>query len=379
MTLCATRAVAGELFEPSAALTLDLAYDSNVLNYKGPDYVTRITPHVAFRIRGPNERLTIGYDVGFWEYARHEAKNTINHHLAAVFEAELTHRLTMRIADELTKAEDPGFLFRAGVVAPQTGILDNFVDANGTYQIDRRLAGWLGYTYRITTFEQPPPGNPPLHDGQEHDGAGGFLYRATRLDELLFNFRTQYFLVDGDSFAVTESPSLGWHHQFMRALDLRVEAGPLIYTDLALSTGTDVTWRGAGVLRFQHGPWRILASGARDLVSGTGAGSVLWAAYAALGGSYQIDENASVSLGASYFWNGDAPAHRVRFDGVAVDTAINWRVNNWFRVGAYYQFRWQEAREPDGPLPGITRNIVGIRLQGVVGAEAAPMRREVHP
>ncbi len=85
MALCAARAVAAPLYEPSAAVNLDLAYDSNVLNYKGPDYVTRITPHLGFRIRGPNERLTLGYDVGFWEYARHEAKNTINHHLAAVF------------------------------------------------------------------------------------------------------------------------------------------------------------------------------------------------------------------------------------------------------------------------------------------------------
>ena len=69
-------------------------------------------------------------------------------------------------------------------------------------------------------------------------------------------------------------------------------------------------------------------------------------------------------------------------DGITADTFVDWRVVDYFRVGAYYTLRWQQTGPgvvAAGQFPNITRNIVGLRLLAVLGADAKPPRREVHP
>jgi hypothetical protein len=87
--------------------------------------------------------------------------------------------------------------------------------------------------------------------------------------------------------------------------------------------------------------------------------------------------------GAGYFRNGIGPAGAWSYDGVTVDTMLDYSVINNFRVGAYYTTRWQRtgpgavAAGANDQFPATTRNIVGIRLLAVIGADARPPRREV--
>jgi|SRR5579871_3894238 len=375
-----TGARADDVFEPSVALGVDGAYDSNIYNGRGPDFVTRVTPHLGLRVRDERLNLHADYDLGLWDYATKKARDSINHHAALTVEEQATRRLAVRLADEFVRAEDPAFLTRAGVVAPQTTIIDNFLDAAILWRATRRITLSASYGFHHTAFAQPPPPADPLHDGDEHVGTAALDARMTRLDELRLEYRMQYLVVDGGGFAVTEAPALGWRRQLIRRLDFRLVGGPLVYSPVGDGRGeTALTWRGAATLRFMSRRFRFLVSAVRDLISGTGAGSVLWADYATVEARYQPDRAVELRAALSAFANGFAPDGDTRYDGVTADAACDFRILDWLRLGGYYSFRWQETRGAADALPAVTRHIVGARLTLVVGAEAAPPHREVHP
>src|SRR5437016_5223266 len=95
---------AAPLAEPSIAVGLDTAYDSNVFNGRGPDLVTRVSPHAALLVRNERLKLQLAYDLGVWVYATGTAENSINHRGLANLEARLSRRLTVRLADEVIYA-----------------------------------------------------------------------------------------------------------------------------------------------------------------------------------------------------------------------------------------------------------------------------------
>jgi hypothetical protein len=65
---------------------------------------------------------------------------------------------------------------------------------------------------------------------------------------------------------------------------------------------------------------------------------------------------------------------------------LDWHLIVNLRLGAYYNVRWQRSGEgavPPGSsapaaFPNVTRNVVGLRLMAILGADARPPRREVH-
>ena len=133
-----------------------------------------------------------------------------------------------------------------------------------------------------------------------------------------------------------------------------------------------------------HSPpsWRASAGYVHDLIGATGAGTALWADAVYASAGYHWLEKFDAHLGVGYFRNGAAVDQPWAYDGVTVDSFVDYRVVDYFRVGGYYTLRWQEA----GPavvgaaqFPTVTRNIVGVRLLAVLGADARPPRREVHP
>lgn len=378
--LVAASVQASPRIEPSASLSLDTAFDSNVFNGRGADVVTRVTPHGSLLVRTRRYRLLLSYDLGAWLYLHGTAENSLNHHGLVSFDERVTRRLSLHVADEIIYAKDPGFLTRAGVVAPQTAIFDNTVDAQLGYRLTRRMDVGLAYTYRLTRFGTPPAGSPPLYDGDEHDATASWAWQASRTDDLRVAHRFQYFTADNDGLAVSNSPTAAWHHQFLRSLDLRLEAGPIFYNALGTrpvpdTPGSGVTWRGAGVLRYGGKHWFASASALRDLVGGTGAGSVLWADYLYGEAGYRTRRRFEVHAGGGYFANGFAPdAHRL-YDGVFVDMAATVTILPGLQVGGYYSFHWQRALEEGvagAPLPSITRHIGGLRIVGTFGAEAYP-------
>ena len=112
-------------YDLSATVGLDAAYDSNVYNGRGPDEVTRVSPRLALALHDRRNELKLSYDLGYWVYALGKADSSVNHRAQASYDVQATRRLAFRLADEFTRAQDPGFLTRTGVVAPQTGITDN--------------------------------------------------------------------------------------------------------------------------------------------------------------------------------------------------------------------------------------------------------------
>jgi len=177
-------------------------------------------------------------------------------------------------------------------------------------------------------------------------------------------------------------------------LEATADGGPAFYQSLNGSAnivdaaGTPVapasgwTWRGSALLRYNTPSWRASAGYVHDLIGATGAGTALWAdaLYAQAGYHYLEKFDAHVGLG--YFRNGAAVNQPWAYDGITADTFVDWRVVDYFRVGAYYTLRWQEAGPgvvAAGQFPNVTRNIVGLRLLAVLGADARPPRREAHP
>jgi hypothetical protein len=399
----ATNARATPKNEVTLAAGLDSAYDGNVFNGRGPDFVNRISPHFGWRFI--DRRLTIDttYDLGYWTYALGKAENSLNHRATLALEGRPTRRLTVQLADELVRAEDPGFITRIGVVAPQIGIVDNVLDAVLGFAITRRVYGDFGYTFHHASFDsytaaQKAEGLPTLFDGDQHDVLGYLSYRVLHLDDVRFTGRVQVFTAGPQDVssarwatAVTYSPTAGWRHQFVRPLEWTAHVGPVFYQSLPAASnipgapGSGVTWRLGTRLRLYTPTWRASASFTRDLLGATGVGAAIWADYAYLQVGYHYLERLDAHVGVGYFRNGRAVDQPFAYDGVTCDALLDVRVVNNFRVGAYYTLRWQEtgsgAVAPGAPVaqfPNVTRNIVGIRLLAIVGADARPPVREVH-
>src|SRR6266542_5958637 len=101
--------------ELSLAAGLDSAYDGNVYNSRGPDFVNRVTPHFSYRLIAERGKFESSYDLGYWTYAFGKAGNSLNHRADLGGEWNATRHLTFKLADEFSRAEDPGFLSRLGV------------------------------------------------------------------------------------------------------------------------------------------------------------------------------------------------------------------------------------------------------------------------
>lgn len=392
--------------ELSVSASIDSAYDDNVYNSRGSDFVNRITPHASYRLLDPRVKLTTSYDFSYWTYALGKAENSLNHRADVAIEGHPTRRLTLAADDEFSRAEDPGFLSRMGVVAPQIGIFDNVTDALIGVNIVRRVFSSLGYTYHWARFDQYTPQQamtfPPLYDGAEHDVQGLTSFAVARTDDLRFTGRFQLFTAgpqatDANRWDVgaTYSPTLGWRHQFLPELEWTADAGPMFYQALGgaanivdpvsgrqTAPGSGITWRANTMLRWVTPTWRASVGYGHDLLGATGAGTALWAdnVYGQIG--YHWLEKVDAHIGFGYFRNGAAVNQAWAYDGVTGDALVDWRVIDNFRVGAYYTLRWQEVGPgvvAAGQFPSVTRNIVGVRLLAVLGADARPPRREVHP
>ena len=76
---------------------LDSAYDDNVYNSRGPDFVNRMTPHASYRLIDPRVKLEPSYDFGYWTYALGKADNSLNHRADVSVEGHPTRRLTLQV------------------------------------------------------------------------------------------------------------------------------------------------------------------------------------------------------------------------------------------------------------------------------------------
>jgi hypothetical protein len=403
LLLFAGLALASPINEFSVAAGVDSAYDSNVYNGRGPDYVNRISPRAGYRLLDPRVKLETGYELGYWTYAFGKAENSLNHRGLVSLEAHPVRRFAIQIADELDRAEDPGFLLRFGVVAPQIGITDNVGDLLMDYAFTRRLHGAIGYTNHLARFDAYTPAqaatNPPaLFDGMQQDAQVHFSYLVLRTDELRMTGRFQNFSAGPQAISVaqwqlanTYTPELGWRHHFTPDLQWTIDGGPLFFQALSAASNipgatqsSGVTGRGATSLRWATPSWRASVSYTHDLIGATGAGSALWADAVYAQAGYHWLDRLDAHAGGGYFRNGRAVNQEVAYDGFTADAIVDYRVLNYFRIGGYYTLRWQRTGPgsvvpgtPVAQFPTVTRNVVGIRLLAVYGADARPPKREV--
>jgi len=390
--------------ELSVAAGLDSAYDDNVFNGRGPDWVNRVNPWGTYRLIDPRVKLDAGYELGYWTYAFGKADNSINHRANLSVEAHPLRRLTLKVGDEFTRAQDPGFLRRFGVVAPQIGIIDNVAELTVGANLTRRLFGAARYTNHLARFDaysvmQVAAGLPALFDGIEHDAELAFDYRVLRTDDLKVEGRFQHFSAGQQATSATQwdlantySPTVGWRHQFLPELEWTADVGPLFYQELPAAVNvpgapqaSGTTWRLGTHLRWFTPTWRASLAYTHDLVGATGAGSALWADFVYAQVGYHFLERLDLHAGGGYFRNGLAVTQPFAYDGFTADALVDVRVIDNLRLGAYYTLRWQETGPgaiPFGAVaaqfPSVTRNIVGLRLLAVLGADARPPRREVH-
>jgi hypothetical protein len=401
--LASTSASAAPKQELTLAAGVDSAYDGNVYNGRGPDWVNRVDPWLNYRLIGRQAKLDTGYELGYWTYAFGKADNSINHRGHLIAEMQPLRRLTVRVGNEITRAQDPGFLNRFGVVAPQIGIVDNIADLTLGYAFTHRLYGAATYTNHLAIFDPFTPqmvaaGDTPLFDGMEQDANVGFAYRVFRTDDLRMGGRFQNFTAGPQDGSVAEwllantyTPTLGWRHQFVPQLEWVGDAGPIFYQELGGAVNvpgsppSGTGWKVGTSLRWYTPTWRAAVSYTHDLVGATGAGAPLWGDFVYGQVGFHYLELVDVHAGTGYFRNGRAVNQPVAYDGITADIIADWRVINNLRLGGYYTVRWQElgpgAALPGTPVPqfpAVTRNIVGIRLLAVVGADARPPRREVH-
>jgi hypothetical protein len=389
--------------ELTAKAGLDSAYDDNVFNGRGPDFVNRVNPHVSWRLVGRRIHTSASYDLGVWTYALGKADNSINHRAAVSIEGQPARRLILKASDEFVRAEDPGYITRLGVVAPQIGIIDNVAEFNASVNFTRRFYAGLNYLYHHTSFDrytdaQIMAGYPALYDGDEHNIDSAWTVRLGHKDDLRMFGRAQVFTAgpqntDSSRWAVgaAYSPAVGFRHAFLPELELTADAGPLYYQQLAGAVnipgaaGSGTTWRGGTRLRWFTPMWRASISYSHDLLGATGIGNAIWADYVYAQAGFHWLDRLDISLGGGYFRNGRAVDQEFAYDGFTADALVDVSVVRYFRVGAYYTLRWQQTGPgaippgmPAAQFPDITRNIVGIRLLAVIGADARPPRREVH-
>jgi hypothetical protein len=389
--------------ELTAWAGLDSAYDDNVFNGRGPDFVNRVNPHVAWRLVSHRLKVSAAYDLGVWTYAFGKADNSVNHRAIFSIEGQPARRLILRASDEFVRAEDPGFLTRAGVVAPQIGIIDNIAEFGASVNITRRFYAGLNYVFHHTSFDsytqaQINAGFPTLFDGDEHDIDSAWIVRLGHHDDLRMGGRAQVFTAGpqhGSSaewaVGASQSPTVGFRHQFIPELELTTDVGPVFYQELSGAvnvpgaTGSGTTWRLGTRLRWFTPAWRASLAYTHDLLGATGIGVAIWADYLYAHLGYHFLDRLDISVGGGYFRNGRAVDQVFSYDGFTADALIDVSVIRYFRVGAYYTLRWQEtgpgavpAGAPLAQFPNVTRNIVGVRLLAVVGADARPPRRVVH-
>src|SRR5262245_22594757 len=102
MLACAVSAMAGAaaeakpLNEVSVAAGVDSAFDGNVYNSRGPDFVNRITPHASYRLIDPRVKLETSYDFSYWTYAFGKANNSLNHRADVGLDAQVSRRVNVR-------------------------------------------------------------------------------------------------------------------------------------------------------------------------------------------------------------------------------------------------------------------------------------------
>lgn len=351
--------------EPYAGVSVEQLFDSNVMNSRGPDAVTRVTPRVGILLEDQRFTLDADYRLGLHAYAAGTADDSINHRAALFGRAVATPRFTAETRMTLVAGDDPVLLDRPGVAVPQGAFVDLAGQIGGAWRATRRLTLDLSYLYRRSRFDLASGPMPLAFDGDEHRIDAAADYRMTRRWTLRTLARGQHFVGIGPMDTLGDA--LGTGAGLIFALNehwrMRGEAGPLWFTGSGVTwfALTEVSWRGRSTR------WAVQAL--RELYGGTGAAEAIWTESLIGEGTFRFGRGIGLRIRAGGYRNGAAPAADADVSGLLVRADLGWLIfSNHARLELYAEHRAQDA---DGgtAFGDVQRTVAGLRLVAVAGTD----------
>ena len=351
-------------------------------------------------------KLETSYDFSYWTYALGKAENSLNHRADSAVEGHPTRRLTLQGRGRVLARRGSGL----PLAHRRRGAADRHLRQRRrcAHRREHRAplcSRRLGYTYHWARFDQynamqaaDVPAAVRRHRARRAGRSPRSRSRAATTcaspaARSCSPAGPQAIDANRWDIGATYSPTVGWRHQFLprAGSDGATPAAPSISRSAIrqhrrrngalgrADVGLDLARLGAAPL--QHADVACSAGYVHDLLGATGAGTALWAdaVYAQAGYHYLEKFDAHVGLG--YFRNGAAvnqPLGVRRRHRRYVRRLARRRLLPRRRVlHAALARRPGLASSAAGQFPNVTRNIVGIRLLAVLGADARPPRREV--
>jgi hypothetical protein len=358
-------ATASARTRPYAGVSLEAAYDSNVLNTMGPDGVGRVVPRLGLVFDTHRWRVGAEYRLALHGYAQGKTDDSINHRgdLQATYAA--TRRLQLSGAATLIVADDPVLLDRLVVAIPQGGVIDLLTTAGGAWRATRRTTIDAAYLLRVTRFDQADDQSGLAFDGDEHRADAGVTWRATRRVDLRVRARGQVFVSypGGDAFEQEAlGASLGATWRITRLWRAGLDAGPMWMLDQTQS----IYGRGELVRSGRRGRIALLA--ARELYGGTGASQALWSTSARLDAAWRFTRHVAGRARAGGYLSEEVDGTG-EVSGLVARAELGWlsHQGTW-RLDLYAEHRRQDT-SGGIQFDDIDRTLAGVRLSVLTGVD----------
>lgn len=353
--------------QPWAGVTVEEAYDSNVMNQLGPDAVTRVSPRGGLYWESRRGTLLAEYLAALHAYAFGTADSSVNHKAQVSAELRASRRLDLEASAALVVADDPILLDRAAVAVPQGGVVDFAGRASGAYRVTRRLGATAGYEGRFSRFEDTD--GLEFADGDEHRVDAGMTYRLTRRLDGAARSRWHHFVSyldtgTGHQDAVGGTAGVSW--RATRLWRFGAEAGPMYLT---LGDGQLSFVGGARAVRAgrRH---RFTFAASRDVYGATGAPGAVWSDAARLDWAWRVTRQTAFRARISAYRTDDTLNDGSTI-GVVGRAELGWmtRKGGW-RIDLYAEHREQDQDAAGGFAFGdVQRTIAGLRLSALIGTD----------
>jgi hypothetical protein len=362
--LAAPAARGDTVTQPFAAVMVEQLYDSNVMNERGQDMVTRVTPRIGVLLE--TRRLVLGgdYRLALHTYALGTADSTINHRGAIRARVRATPRLDVYGDAVLLRGDDPVLLDRPGVAIPQGAFLDLVARAGVEHRATRRLDLGASYLYRRSRFDLAQAADPLAFDGDEHRLDATGAYRLSRRWTTRAVARAQHFVAFGSSASLGQAlgAGAGVELRLGERTRARAQGGPLWFT------GGGVGWFGGCDLTRVGERWRVALRALHDVYGGTSAAEAVWSDSISADGLLRLARHVDLRVRAGAYRGGIAPNYDPDVSGLIARAELGWVFFRKARLELYAEHRAQDA---DGgtAFGDVQRTVAGLRLSAVIGTD----------
>ncbi len=362
--LCASVAQADTITEPFAGVTLEQLYDSNVMNARGQDAVTRVTPRVGFVVETRRLELGADYRLGLHAYATGTAASTINHRGSLGTTWRATPRLGLHASAVMVMGDDPVLLDRPGVAIPQGGFFDLVAEVGMDWRATRRVDLGLDVMHRSSRFDLAQGPSPLAFDGDEQRVDANAAYRLSRRWTTRLIGRYQHFVSYGGTGALGDAIGGGAGAELKLSERTRARA----YGGAVFFVGSIPGWfAGADVTRIGQ-RWRLALRAFHDIYGGTSAAEAVWFDSLLVDGTFKLSKRIDLRVRAGGYRGGVAPNYDMNVTGLIAHGHLGWSLNRNARLELYGEHRAQDAG--GGIAFGdVQRTVAGLRLTTVIGTE----------